>query len=101
MVGNTDVIIFAHGEDLGDWNDYDQNNPKFQYLKSQGYNFFCNVDSREYGVQIRDNYVRQTRRNIDGYRLYQNAIGKENNLSDLFNAADVIDSKRPPVLPLG
>lgn len=101
LVGNTDVIIFAHGEDLGDWNDYDQNNPKFQYLKSQGYNFFCNVDSREYGVQIRDNYVRQTRRNIDGYRLYQNAIGKENNLSDLFNAADIIDSKRPPVLPLG
>jgi len=101
LVGNTDVIIFAHGEDLGDWNDYDQNNPKFQYLKSQGYNFFCNVDSREYGVQIRDNYVRQTRRNIDGYRLYQNVIGKENNLSDLFNAADIIDSKRPPVLPLG
>lgn len=101
LVGNTDVIIFAHGEDLGDWTDYDQNNPKFQYLKSQGYNFFCNVDSRQYGVQIRDNYVRQTRRNIDGYRLYQNAIGKENNLSDLFNAADVIDAKRPPVLPLG
>lgn len=101
LVGNTDVIIFAHGEDLGEWTDYDQNNPKFQYLKSQGYNFFCNVDSRQYGVQIRDNYVRQTRRNIDGYRLYQNAIGKENNLSDLFNAADVIDAKRPPVLPLG
>lgn len=101
IVGSTDMIIFAHGEDLGDWRDYDQNNAKFQYLKSQGYNFFCNVDSRQYGVQIRDNYVRQTRRNIDGYRLYQNVIGSENNLSDLFNAAEVIDPKRPPVPPLG
>lgn len=101
IVGSTDAIIFAHGEDLGDWKDYDQNDPKFQYLKSQGYNFFCNVDSRQYGVQIRDNYVRQTRRNIDGYRIYQNAIGNEDNLSDLFNAAEVIDPKRPPVLPLG
>lgn len=101
IVGDTDAIIFAHGEDLGDWKDYDPNNAKFQYLKSQGYNFFCNVDSRQYGVQIRDNYVRQTRRNLDGYRLYQNATGKENNLSDLFNAAEVIDPNRPPVLPLG
>lgn len=101
IVGSTDTIIFAHGEDLGDWRDYDQNDAKFQYLKSQGYNFFCNVDSRQYGVQVRDNYVRQTRRNIDGYRLYQNAIGNENNLSDLFNAAEVLDSRRPPVLPLG
>ena len=101
IVGSTDTIIFAHGEDLGDWKDYDQTGEKFQYLKSQGYNFFCNVDSRQYGVQIRDNYVRQTRRNIDGYRLYQNAIGNENNLSDLFNATEVLDVKRPPVLPLG
>lgn len=101
IVGSTDTIIFAHGEDLGDWKDYDQNNPKFQYLKSQGYNFFCNVDSRQYGVQIRDNYVRQTRRNIDGYRLYQNVIGNENNLSDLFNAVDIFDQRRPPVKPLG
>ena len=101
IVGSTDTIIFAHGEDLGDWRDYDQNSAKFQYLKSQGYNFFCNVDSRQYGVQVRDNYVRQSRRNLDGYRIYQNVIGNENNLSDIFNAAEVLDPKRPPVLPLG
>ena len=58
------------------------------------------MDSRQYGVQIRDNYVRQTRRNIDGYRLYQNVIGNENNLSDLFNAAEILDPSRPPVKPL-
>lgn len=101
IVGSTDTIIFAHGEDLGDWQDYDPNNEKFQYFKSQGYNYFCNVDSRQYGVQIRDNYVRQGRRNLDGYRIYQNVIGNADNLSDLFNASEVIDSKRPPVLPLG
>lgn len=100
IVGSTDAIIFAHGEDLGDWQDYNQSDAKFQYLKGEGYNFFCNVDSRQYGVQIRDNYVRQTRRNLDGYRIYRNATGQENNLSDLFNAAEIIDSKRPPVAPV-
>lgn len=97
LVGDTDAIIFAHGEDLGDWQDYNQSDAKFQYLKGEGYNFFCNVDSRQYGVQIRDNYVRQTRRNLDGYRIYQSAVGNADNLSDLFDAAAVMDAKRPPV----
>lgn len=101
VVGSTDTIIFAHGEDLGGWGDYDQNDAKFQYLKGQGYNYFCNVDSTQYQVQIRDNYVRQGRRNLDGYRIYQNVNSTENSVSDLFDAASVIDPKRPPVLPLG
>ena len=54
----------------------------------------------QYGVQIRDNYVRQSRRNLDGFRIYYNSVGQENTLSDLFNAAEIIDPKRPPVPPL-
>ena len=45
LVGGTDTIIFAHGQDLADWHDYSSDNAKFAYLKSQGFNFFCNVDS--------------------------------------------------------
>lgn len=101
IVGATDTIIFAHGEDLAGWTEgYSADNEKFAYLKGQGYNFFCNVDSKQYGVQIRDNYVRQSRRNLDGYRIYYNSIGEMDNLSDLFNASEIIDPKRPPVYPL-
>lgn len=102
VVGATDTIIFAHGQDLAGWPEgYAAGNQKFEYLKAQGFNYFCNVDSMQYGVQIRDNYVRQSRRNLDGFRIYFNSIGQENTLSDLFNAAEIIDSKRPPVHPLG
>lgn len=100
IVGAADAIIFAHGEDIGDWKDYAQDNPKFQYLKGQGYNYFCNVDSRPYGVMVRDNYVRQSRRNLDGYRIYNNVIGNDSSLSDLFDSAQIIDANRPPVMPL-
>lgn len=98
IVGETDVIIFAHGQDLAGWPEgYVAGNEKFEYLKSNGFNYYCNVDSAQYNVQIRDNYVRMGRRNLDGYRIYYNAIGEENNLSDLFNASDIIDPQRPPV----
>lgn len=55
IVGAVDTIIFAHGNDIGDWHDYSDSNEKYQYFKSAGYNFFCNVDaSQPYWVQIRD-----------------------------------------------
>lgn len=100
LVGGTDTIIFAHGEDLGDWHDYAADNEKFNYLKGEGYHFFCNVDSSQYFLQIRDNYVRQGRRNLDGYRLYQDKIMEDQTqrkTADLFDAAEVYDTSRPNV----
>ncbi|MCI9101563.1 MAG: polysaccharide deacetylase [Lachnospiraceae bacterium] len=98
LIGATDTIIFAHGEDLAEWTTgYTPDNAKFNYLKEQGFNYFCNVDSKQYSVQIKDNYFRQGRRNLDGYRIYYNSIGEMDSVSDLFNASEVIDPKRPPV----
>lgn len=94
LIGGTDTIIFAHGQDLADWHDYSADNEKFAYLKSQGFNYFCNVDSSQYFLQIRENYVRQGRRNLDGYRLWNDVHGEKNRTSDLFNAADVLDPAR-------
>lgn len=94
LVGETDTIIFAHGEDLADWHDYSTDNEKFTYLKSQGFNFFCNVDSSQYFLQIRDNYVRQGRRNLDGYRLWNDVHGEKNRTSDLFDANQILDPAR-------
>ena len=44
-----------------------------------------------------EDYLRQGRRNLDGYRIYKNAIGEQDNLSDLFDAAEILDPERPPV----
>ena len=93
LIGGTDIIIFAFGADLSGAEDY--SGEKFDYLKGQGYNYFCNVDSSQYFVQIRSNYFRQGRRNLDGYRMYYNP----ELLSDLFDAQAVFDSSRPVPVP--
>lgn len=100
IVGETDTIIFAHGQDLGSWGNYAENNEKFQYLHEQGFSIFCNVDSHQYATWLGKDYLRQGRRNLDGYRIYYNAIGEQNNVSDLFDASEILDPERPPVPPL-
>lgn len=97
VLGKTDMIIFAFGADIGDWQGYTFDNSKFAYYKSRGYNYYCNVDSSQYWVQITDQYFRQGRRNLDGYRMYYDA----ERLSDLFNVSEVWDDARPvPVAPM-
>ena len=97
LIGGTDIIIFAFGADINDGGDY-TGDEKFEYLKSQGYNYYCNVDSSRYFVQIRDGYFRMGRRNVDGYRMYYNP----EMLADLFDASAVFDPSRPtPVPPMG
>ena len=95
ILGKTDMIIFAFGADIGSWEGYSADNEKYEFYKSQGYRYFCNVDSSQYFVQITDQYFRQGRRNLDGYRMYYNP----EMLSDLFDVADVWDSSRPTPVP--
>ena len=93
LIGGTDIIIFAFGTDLTAQEDY--SGDKFEYLKSAGYDYYCNVDSSQYFVQIRDRYFRQGRRNLDGYRMYYNP----ELLEDLFVASEVFDPARPTPVP--
>lgn len=95
VVGETDVIIFAFGADIGDWQPYTQDNSYFTYLKGKGFNIFCNVDSTQYWVQFGNSFMRQGRRNLDGYRMYYNP----DMLSDLFDVSSVWDSSRPTPVP--
>lgn len=97
IVGETNVIIFAHGQDLGDWGEYDLSNEKVQYFMSQGFTVFCNVDSFEHRTHFGENgaYLRQGRRNLDGIRFWYNIIGEQNNLSDLFDVDEILDPLRP------
>jgi peptidoglycan/xylan/chitin deacetylase (PgdA/CDA1 family) len=97
IVGTTDTIIFAHGQDLQGPGAYDSSNAKYQYFREQGYRIFCNVDSTQYQTFLGEDYMRQGRRNLDGYRIYKCAIGAQDKVSDLFDAAKIMDKKRPPV----
>lgn len=95
ILGKTDMIIFAFGADIGGWEGYSADNPKFQYYKSRGYDYYCNVDSSQYFVQLTDQYLRQGRRNLDGYRMYYNP----EMLNDLFDVSQVWDKSRPTPVP--
>ena len=101
LIGGTDVIIFAFGADLGDWTGYTTDNEKFSYLKNQGFDIYCNVDSTQYWVQFGSDvanggqYMRQGRRNLDGYRMYYNPEMVE----DLFDARAILDPARPTPVP--
>ncbi len=95
IVGGTDVLIFAFGADIGDWHPYTSDNPYFVYLKEHGFSIFCNVDSAPYWVQFGPNYMRQARRNLDGYRMYYNP----DMLSDLYDVEKAWDPARPTPVP--
>ena len=94
VVGKTDIIIFAHGEDLAIPEQYPSSD-KFKYLYDQGYRYFCNVDGRVYTTLIGDTYFHQGRRNLDGYRMYQAKFNDSTMLDDLFDVDDVWDKNRP------
>ncbi len=91
IVGDTDIIIFAFGADISDWTEYSEENEYYIYLKEQGYNIFCCVDSTRYWVQFNGTSMRMGRRDIDGYRMYYNA----DLLLDLFDVSAVWDALRP------
>ncbi|MDD3218140.1 MAG: polysaccharide deacetylase [Lachnospiraceae bacterium] len=99
LIGPTDTIIFAHGEDIAGSEDYSMDNGKYAYFHGQGFNFYCNVDSTQYWNQYRSDYVRQGRRDLDGYQLYK-SMTVDGNLEDLFHVEDVFDPVRPTPVTL-
>lgn len=102
LIGETDIVLYPFGADIGDWRLYSADNEKFSYLYSLGFRYFCNVDSSPYWVQIGSTFMRQGRRNLDGYRMYYDL--PETNpaktyLDDLFDVTTVFDRDRPTPVP--
>ncbi len=98
IIGETDLLIFAFGNDIGSWRQYEETNERFTFLRDLGFHYFFNVDaSVEYWVQISaaSQYLRQGRRNLDGTRMWEAVSGKKDRLSDLFDASAVFDPARP------
>jgi hypothetical protein len=95
--GDTDILIFPKGTDIGSWRGYDDNE-KYDYLASVGFDYYCNVDSNQPWVQCTSKYLRQGRINADGFEMYYHA----DKLSQFFDAATVFDKARPtPVKQMG
>lgn len=97
LIGETDILIFPFGTDIGSWHPYTDENARYVYLKDQGFRYFCTVDSSApYWVQIGKDYMRQGRRNLDGYRMLRDIQEPDNaKLKDLFDANEVYDKDRP------
>ena len=93
VIGETDVLLYPFGSDIAGIEAY--KGAKFDTLYGLGFRYFCNVDSAKHWVQIHDGYVRQGRRNIDGYRMYY----QPNLLDDLFDTRTVWDDARPTPVP--
>ncbi|TDK56198.1 hypothetical protein E2K98_27355 [Bacillus salipaludis] len=94
IVGPTETIIFAFGSDIGDWRQYSNN--KYHYLKSQGFDYYANVDaSKITWSQLGLNYFRQSRINVDGLRMRGALTGENEVLEHFFNVKLVFDSSRP------
>ena len=104
LIGKTDVLLYPFGSDVGDWHPYTMENEKYAYLHELGFRYFCNVDSSQYWVQFGSDYLRQGRRNLDGYRMYYDlpeTNPEKDHLSDLFDVTQVFDRERPvPVAPM-
>jgi len=96
IIGDVDVLIYPYGNDIAGIGKY--SGEKYEMLHSLGFKYFCNVDSAPAWVQVRDDYVRQGRRNLDGYRMWYSP----DMLDDLFEVETVWDTSRPtPVKPIG
>ncbi|WHY71220.1 hypothetical protein [Fictibacillus enclensis] len=94
IVGSTDTIIFAFGSDIGDWGQYSNN--KYHYLKSQGFDYYANVDaSKITWSQLGPHYFRQARINVDGLRMREALAGENEVLKHFFDVKRVFDSSRP------
>jgi hypothetical protein len=99
IIGETDIMIYPFGSPFS-WSieDYNYDNQRFAYLKQKGFDYFCTVDgSKNYTTSIKDDFLLQGRRNLDGYRMYYNP----ELLDDLIDTDYVLDETRPlPVPPL-
>lgn len=93
IIGKTDVMIYANGFDIAGIERY--SGERYELLKNYGFDYFCNVDSHKSWVQLTDGYLRQGRRNLDGYRMYHNP----ELLEDLFDSKAIFDPSRPVPVP--
>ncbi|MBH1942561.1 polysaccharide deacetylase [Mobilitalea sibirica] len=89
LIGPTDIYIFPFGVDI-ETTMGPYVSDKYKLLKEHGFNYFCGV-YKEPWMQIKKNYVRMTRRPLDGQAMLE----FPERLADLFDVPAIIDPERP------
>lgn len=90
LIGPTDIYIFPYGIDIEDAGPYD--GAKYEYLREKGFLYYCGVYKSPW-MQRTNDYVRMTRRPLDGQAMLQ----FPERLEDLFDLDKVIEPSRPPL----
>lgn len=91
IIGDTDIIIYPYGSDIGDWHRYTFANEKYSYLYESGYRYFFNVDGTAGWTQITSHSFRGGRVNADGHRMWL----RPDTLEQFFDVQSVFDVARP------
>lgn len=89
IVGKTDILLYPFGADICSWRGYE--GEKYDIVKKHGYWYFCNVDSAQFWIQLRDGYMRMGRINTDGERF----VKTPEKLKFMFDVDYVYDTSRP------
>jgi len=93
IIGPTDMLIYPFGADISGVAHY--RGAKFDYLKSQGYSFYFNVDgSVPAWGQWGEKYLREARANVDGISM-KAAIDGRKVLTEFFDVKSALDPARP------
>lgn len=90
ITGPTDILIFPYGVDIETTMGHYASD-KFTFLKELGFNYYCGVNKGPW-MHIKHDYVRMTRRPLDGQAMLQ----FPERLTDLFDdLSKIIDPERP------
>ena len=90
LIGPTDILIFPYGVDFETTMGH-YSSDKYAMLKEMGFNYFCGVNKGPW-MHIKKDYVRMTRRPLDGQAMLQ----FPERLTDLFDdLSKILDPERP------
>lgn len=86
LVGSTELLIYPYGEEVV------TAGMKQEYLLEQGYKYFFSIWSTSDFLEVQPEYVRQTRRTLDGYDLYF----YKDSFQEFFDVDEILDKSRLP-----
>lgn len=90
IIGETPLLMFPEGSDIGTWQPYDETNQSYQYLQEAGFSVFSQQDAtQESWGEFTPDYYRNSRIMVTGAALETGNAS----LTPFMDVADVIDKE--------